>query len=42
VQPRACGAALALTIGDGVIDDETVVSAVVRSWTEALLFVVSA
>ena len=35
-------AALAPVIGDGAIDDATVVNAVVRSWTEAPLFVVSA
>ena len=35
-------AALAPMIGGGTIDDATVVNAVVRSWTEAPLFVVSA
>ena len=41
-EAQAYVAALAPVIGDGAIDDATVVNAVVRSWTEAPLFVVSA
>jgi transglycosylase-like protein with SLT domain len=41
-ETQAYVAALAPVIGGGTIDDATVVNAVVRSWTEAPLFVVSA
>jgi soluble lytic murein transglycosylase-like protein len=41
-ETQAYVAALAPMIGGGTIDDATVVNAVVRSWTEAPLFVVSA
>ena len=41
-ETQAYVAALAPMIGDGAIDDATAVNAVVRSWTEAPLFVVSA
>jgi hypothetical protein len=42
VETQAYVAALAPVIGGGAIDDATVVNAVVRSWTEAPLFVVPA
>ena len=41
-ETQAYVAALAPVIGGGAIDDATVVNAVVRSWTEAPLFVVPA
>ena len=41
-ETQAYVAALAPVIGGGAIDDATVVDAVVRSWTEAPLFVVPA
>jgi hypothetical protein len=41
-ETQAYVATLAPVIGGGTIDDATVVNAVVRSWTEAPLFVVSA
>ncbi len=41
-ETQAYVASLAPMIGGGTIDDATVVNAVVRSWTEAPLFVVPA
>jgi len=41
-ETQAYVAALAPVIGGGAIDDATVLNAVVRSWTEAPLFVVPA
>jgi hypothetical protein len=41
-ETQACVAALAPMIGGGTIDDATVVETVVRSWTEAPLFVMLA